>query len=371
MAGRTLFNLRVHRCPSCTATLAVEPGATMVVCEYCDAHVQISRSKAPTPAAPMPPGPGAEVRTPTVVVSQPKVSAFGWVLFSLVLTLGTGGLVFFIVAQQLERFGVTELLELAMKAPKVITSAQLGDGGAPTTAPAPSEKKAKTKKSSKYKAPSKAKKSVDPAPAASAIETKTVRKPKAPEPTGPVLSHADASKQLEPKIMACMRERGVHDILAYMGNTTVGPAKVLGDARSRVDGVRAKIKGTALGKCMDQAAAETRVRAFKSNYLRFSLVNDAVPNPLGKLPEKANREEFERIIATADQRVLACAEKHGEEGAKEVFYFVIDGPSGKPRSVRASYRGRAFKKCAEAIYTELRFPKVQQWEIEITKHLQM
>jgi hypothetical protein len=138
-----------------------------------------------------------------------------------------------------------------------------------------------------------------------------------------------------------------------------------------VDGVREKIKGSELGACMDKAGATVRVRAFKSNYLRFALVNDSVPDPLAHLPEKADRAEVERIIATADPQVLECAKKHGEEGAKEIFMFTIDGPSGKPTSVNAGYRGRAFKRCAEPIYKKLRFPEVRESTVKLTKHLQM
>jgi hypothetical protein len=375
VAGRTIFNLRVHRCPSCTATLAVEPGATLVVCEYCDAHVQIARSKSEPPPKPEP----TYVPDPEhpLVVSEPKVSAFGWVVFSLVLTLGLGGGIFALVAHQLERAGVTDLLAMVTKQAKpLITSGQIEGTAIPATTPDPPAKK-KTKRSSKSKRkkkaskPSTAAEGAKPEKAPKTKSKKVIRKPKLPEPTGPVLSVSDAEAALKPKVLTCMRELGVHDIMAYMGNSKVGAVSVLARSGSRVDGVRASIKGTALGKCMDRAGATLRSRAFKSNYLRFQLVNDAVPDPLGDLPAKADRAEFERIIATADPKILECAKKHGEEGAKEVFYFVIDGPSGKPRRVDASYRSKGFKRCAEPIYKKLSFPKVRQWDVKITKHLQM
>src|SRR5690606_27653796 len=91
--------------------------------------------------------------------------------------------------------------------------------------------------------------------------TKKVAVAAVPAPTGPVLGSSDAQKSLEPAVLECMRAQKVHDLLAYMGNSKVGAVKVLGDSRSRVDGVRAKVQGTALGKCMDKAGASLRVRA--------------------------------------------------------------------------------------------------------------
>ncbi len=96
-----------------------------------------------------------------------------------------------------------------------------------------------------------------------------------------------------------------------------------------------------------------------------------MPNPLAKLPPKFDRKVLRSTIEAADPRVHACASKHGQQGAREVFYFRLDGPSGKVLSVRASYGPKGFRKCAEAVYRGLAFTRVQESEIKYTHHIQL
>lgn len=367
MAGTTIFSLRVLSCPSCSATLPVHGDEGLVVCEYCDARVQVSRTKGTTTVSP------AETMKP-VYTAAPHASTFAWVLAGMVVSLGVSGVMVAVLTGASESEGPDASVPPAIIEAALPQTEPLAESPTPLELPTPSA--SPVPEPTPLDVESGESEPVEAGTGAASVDPPTKKKsttpsPALPAPTGPVLSSGDARGALEPAILDCMRAQGVHDILAYMGNSTVGPVKVLGDSRSRVDGVQAKIKGTTLGKCMDKAGAAVRVRAFKSDYVRFALVNDAVPDPLAALPAKADRDEVDRIIASADPEVLQCAVKHGEEGGKEVFYFVIDGPSGKPSSVRASYLSKGFKKCAEAIYGKLSFPKVREWQIKVTKHLKM
>lgn len=384
-----MFNFRVLRCPACSATLPVGAHDTIVECEYCDARVEVARSKPAPPASPAIEARHAfsapEASAPRSTYSaKPRLSGFVWFLFSLALTVGIAGVVLSVVAAKFDRYGVWDLLAMmkpggqrevkASTPPRRVATASKTKRGA--------KKKARSKSTHEPAEGSEASadaegdddsktQTMQVAAAATKKTSSTKAKTSGPVLTGPVLTASDASKALAPGVLACMREHKVHDILAYMGNSTVGPVKVLGDRRSRVDGMQAKIKGTALGKCMDKAASTTRVRAFKSNYVRFALTNDSVPDPLAHLPAKLDRKAVDGVIATADAKVKTCAAKHGEEGAKEVFYFVIDGPTGKATSVRGSYLSKAFHRCALPHYEKLEFPRAKQWGFKVTKHLQL
>ena len=193
--------------------------------------------------------------------------------------------------------------------------------------------------------------------------------PKAP--AGPVISVAEARKKLEPKVLACMRRSRTHALRAYMGNKGPGPVSVLSDSRTRVDGARTKLAGTALGRCMNDAGKSVRTRASKSNYVRFDLRNNAVRNPLGRLPKKSDRKAVAAVVAAVDDKVRACARKHGQEGLREVFYFKIDGPAGEVLSVRGTYLSKKFRGCAEAHYRKLSFPKVQESDVKYTHDLRV
>ena len=168
-----------------------------------------------------------------------------------------------------------------------------------------------------------------------------------------------------------MRKTRTHSILAYMGNKRVGPVSLLSDSRTRVDGVRSNLRSTSLGRCMNEAGKSVRTRAFKSNYVRLELRNKRVADPLAALPAKPDRNAIKAKIESVDGKVRACARKHNQEGADEVFYFRVDGPTGKVQSVRATYRSKPFRRCAESIYKRLVFPKTRQADVKYTHRLRL
>jgi len=327
----------------------------MVVCEYCAARVQIVRGA--RPAAPPPSS------SPQPHTAVPHWSGFAWVVV-LVMVLVAAGASFAFVA----------LTPRAAPEPSVAPAVSheraavaLGDPvDPPTVTPAiadpPQAERAEDSGGSEV--------ADDPEPPGH--PSSAARKSKAPEaPAGPTVSVSEAKKQLEPKVLACMRQTKTHALLAYMGNKTVGPVSVLPDSRTRVDGLKKKVAGSALGRCMNEAGKSVRTRAFKSNYIILNLRNETAPNPLAGLPAKADRKAVASIVASLDDAVLACARKHGEEGLREVFYVKIDGPTGKVVSARGAYGSKKFRSCAEPLYRKLTFPKVQEHQVEHTHQLQM
>lgn len=346
----------------------------MVVCEYCDARVEIVRRNAPRPVQ--------QPSSSSLYSAMPHYSGLVWVFFIVPLITFAGVAIAFVSSMP---WGWLEQIETITKAVPPIVDPDPGDrveaveaveavqsvdpgGGTPETkAPggtsAAQDASGTGNGSDEPDAPEPPDDDPDPKP---------VRRSVAPaKPTGPVISVDEARKQIEPKVLACMKQTGTHHILAYMGNKKVGPVKVLSDPRTRVDGLRVALARTKLGRCINEAGRSVRTRAFRSNYVRLQLRNEAVPDPLADLPARADRKAIEAAITALDPKVHACARKHGEEGAREVFYFRIDGPTGKVMSARGSYGSRAFRRCSEAVYRGMTFPKVQQHLVKYTHDLQL
>lgn len=359
MASRSIFSLRVARCPACHARLPVRGNEPVVVCEYCDARVELVRRAPPTH------GPAS---TPRRTVAQSHYSGFAWAIVLGATVCGIGAYLALIGALSFAEPSAQGVLE------PTASSSQSGPTREAVVAQ-PAEGPTQSSRS-----PSSFPVSEQPPPRGSSsgqAPPEDPQKAKAPrpkpvqQPSGPVDTVAQAKQKLEPKVLACMRKTKTHALLAYMGNTSVGPVSLLRDSRTRVDGLRAKLAGTSLGRCIDEAGASVRTRAFKSNYVRFELRNDAAPDPLASLPAKADREAIGSTIESRDPKVHACAATHGQQGAHEVFYFAIDGPTGKVLSVRGSYGSKKFRRCAEAVYRTLVFDAVRQYEIKYTHHIQL
>ena len=95
MPSRFALSLRVLRCPGCHASLPVGGKQDVLVCEYCDAHVQVIRSKpAPAPPPPPPRQAPAPPREVHIYKAAPHYSGCAWIVFLFVL-LGIGGAVVF------------------------------------------------------------------------------------------------------------------------------------------------------------------------------------------------------------------------------------------------------------------------------------
>jgi hypothetical protein len=315
----------------------------MIACEYCDARVEVGRRAA------------TKTTAPARHVAAPHYSGFAWGLLLFAVVTVAGGAFVFVAASPTSTEAPVTAADATEARPAVVAEVQPVASPATPARPAAEPEPAPTPE--------------EPSPAP--VVAPTPKTPAAHAGTGPVISVAQAKAQLEPKVLACMRANRTYSLLAYMGNNGVGAVTVLSDSRTRVDGRTAKVAGTKLGRCMNEAGKSVRTRANKSNYVRFELRNAAVPDPLAGLPAKADRKAVAATIVAKNPDIVACARKHGEEGSREVFYFKIDGPTGKVTSVRGSYRSRAFRSCAEAIYRKLSFAKVQEPETKYTHDLQM
>jgi len=351
MASSSIFAMQVIRCPACHARLPVDGRAAIVRCEYCDARVEIERRAGPAPN-PM----------PRRHVAQPQYSGFAWslVLVPVVFLISTG-----ITAYQwfFARDAATVTATAPVAAPAPIAAPQvptihevdLPDPPPPATVP-PDEPEPPAKAPTEVPQPTRPRVPNDTKPAT---------------PTGPVISVDEARKQLEPMARACLQKAGAHHLLAYMGNTKLGPVKLLPDSRTRVDGVKVALAKTALGRCLDEAGAKVRTSALKSDYVRLDVRNAGVADPLAGLPANADQKAVRGVIAAFDDDVKACARKHGVEGSRESFRFTIDGPSGKVASVTGTWLAKPFRACAEAIYAKARFEKVRASSYQVTYPLQL
>ncbi|MEX1365455.1 MAG: hypothetical protein AB1Z98_20175 [Nannocystaceae bacterium] len=361
MAARSIFSLRVVRCPACHARLPIGGGEAMVVCEYCDARVEVVRRATPRPAPSA--GTSSAASPPTRRhVATARFSSFMWTLLLAPLVIGVAIAASVYVA-------TTPGAAAFLDPPTVSTTPSAPRGSSaiphpPPPTPSPPAAPEPARGGDEPPAPA-----TDRPPEPTRDEPPRAQPSRAPQ--GPVLSVAEAKAALEPKVLACMRTHRVHRLLTYLGNKTAGPVSLLRAPGSRVDGLRTTLVGTKLGRCIDQAGATVRTRAVKSNYVRLQLRNDQVADPLASLPAKADRDAIVATIETRDAQARACAAKHGQQGLREVFYFAIDGPTGEVISVRNGYGSKAFGRCATAAYRALKFGRVQQLEVKHTHHIQL
>jgi hypothetical protein len=401
MGSRTLFALRVIRCPACHARLPVEGGELVVKCEYCDAHVQLAGSgpkkkKKKQPAQPQPPpavaAPVADA--PTTHTAQPHYSGFAWVVFlvPLLSVLGVAVSVFLSAGLQ---WGDLEMLwhdltnQREAPTESVAAPERVERSDAPDEAGETGDETASDEEELDEDEPGRVGRFFDrlseraeqteqaEAEAAAARARARARQRAAAtpaEPQGPVLSVAEAKAALEPKVRACMQAANVHHVTARMGNAAVGGVSILTSANvftPRVDGAEVRrLPSTPLGQCMNEAGKQVRTRAFKSNYVIIDVRNPSVPNPLGDLPQSPGPDALAAAVSALDAQVQACAKQHGEEGRGSTPIRIrVDGPTGKLMWARPLYTGNAFNRCAEAVYRKGEYPKAQRHWYDHTHHV--
>lgn len=371
MASRTLFSLRVIRCPACHARLPVHGGESIVACEYCDARVQIQRHRSAPPPHPLAPTPHP------VHTATPHYSGFAWIAFVVpLLAIGGSAVAFFVQAGGSPPWADHE----APPAPVQVSDR----GGEPdaVVAEAPVLEEGPSATGSEDEGPGRVgalfqeleeraernKKSDDPEPSGPR------RAPAPRQPRGPVLGVPEAKKQLEPKVLQCMKAAAVHHVTARMGNKSVGGVSILTSAavaKPRVDGTVVNLPKTKLGRCIDAAGKTVSTRAFKSNYIIIDVRNPSVPDPLGDLPKTPSRDAVAATVSALDDRVHACAEQHGERGRKTNLHIRYDGPSGKLSSVNGSYTSKSFNRCVRDVYRSATFPKARQHEVTYTHRIEL
>ena len=381
MGSRTLFSLRVIRCPACHARLPVEGGETMVTCEYCDARVQLcARGAAPRPAKPQPATRPAQVDAPSVPppthTATPHYSGFAWVvlLVPLLSTLGVATSVFMSLGIEIPWDDLRELVyhRSEPEVPKTPDSRDTvrSEGALATVPPEADERGEDEEEEDQEEDVGRVGRFFSTlSERAEQAETKNAKpKPNRPraaptpgQPTGPILSVAEAKKQLEPEILKCLKAAGVHRVTARMGNKSVGGVSVLevsSAPRPRVDGaIASKFHATKLGRCMNEAGQGVRTEAFGGNYIIVDVRNADVPDPLGDLPVRPSSEALDAALAPLDGEVKACAKRHGEAGRSTRIRVRIDGPSGKVLSVDATRTKKAFERCVEPLYKKTTMPR--------------
>lgn len=382
MGSRTLFSLKVIRCPACHARLPVQGGETVVKCEYCDARVQLSGASPPKPKRPAPVfEPAPPIEQPTTHVATPHYSGFAWIML-LVPFLSTAGVVVSLLMSTGVAVPWDDLLGhlQTRPEPEVVERAEEGgadrsDQGELMTLPPDEETLDEVVEDDEpgrvgrlFAQLSERAEEADPKD--QPRPTRTRSSPKQPE--GPVLSVAEAKKQLEPDILKCLKAAKVHRVTARMGNKTVGGVAILGSAsvaKPRVDGKVVKLATTALGRCMNEAGKTVRTSAFGGNYIIVDVRNPDVRDPLGDLPEQPPREALVAAVTALDDQVKTCAKTHGQQGRRTGIRLRIDGPSGKLLSANASHTSKAFSRCVETLYRGIGFPKTQRPEVEYHHNL--
>ncbi len=339
VASSSSSGTHVRRCPACNARLPIVAGATLVVCEYCDARVELGR--------------GVRTVVPGRQVAPARQSS-AWIVVVPIAVVLVGG---------------ATAASAWLRAQQIASSTQVTDAPAAVRAPAPVALHAPTPTPTPTPAPTL---TPTPTPTPTPAHTHTgPRKPRVELPSGPVITVEEARKQLEPKVRACMGKAGAHHLLAYMGNSTSGPVKLLSDSRTSVDGKKLALAKTSLGKCIDAAGAAVHTAAFKSNYVRLDVRNDDVPDPLGSLPASADMAAVREVLRSSDAAVKACARKHGALGTRDSFRIEIDGPAGKPTLVQSHHDSSGYRRCAEAIYAKARFAKVKASSYSVSYSIEL
>jgi hypothetical protein len=399
MGSRTLFALRVIRCPACHARLPVQGADSVVRCEYCDAHVQLGGSgpkkkkkkqqHGHQPVAPSPHAPSV-AEAPTHV-AQPHYSGCAWIVFIIPLlsVVGVGISVFASMGLQ---WGDVEMLWHDLTGSPSGTREPAGSpeplaqdqDRAPQAGSETDEDAEETDEIEEEAEPGRVGRlfsnladRAEQAEAEAAAEKKRAAArqrrraatPSEPEPSGPLLSVSEAKTKLEPAVLECMKTAGVHHVTARMGNAKEGGVSILMSAsapRPRVDGAQVNLPSTALGRCMNAAGARVRTQAFKGNYVIIDVRNPAAQNPLRHLPREPAYDEIRAVVKSFDVRVHACAREHGDQGRRRTpIRLRFDGPTGKLVSVSPMHTSKGFNACVEAVYREGAYPKTQQHVVEL------
>ncbi len=199
----------------------------------------------------------------------------------------------------------------------------------------------------------------------------TAARDRAPARTDPILSKQQAQQVLEPELLSCMKQHGVHYLITRLGNERRGgdvpPLQLTGT--SVVD--YAPVPGFAkspLGRCIAKAADAVRAPAYSGNYIYFGLRNDAVPDPLGDAPARLDAAAAKRALVALDDEARECAARFPRDsrpGESLSITVRFSGASGRVTTVAPYYvePKSAYARCLSSVYGKAqvgRFKKIDE-----------
>jgi hypothetical protein len=213
-------------------------------------------------------------------------------------------------------------------------------------------------------------------PAQDVPETPVGGRPKAasaPVYTGPISTKKDAEQILEPELLACMKEQGVHYLITRLGNQRRGASvPPLGLTGTTVVDYKSTpgFASTPLGRCVTRAASAVRAPAYGGNYIYFGLRNDSVPDPLAGAPARLDAKAAEQALAARDDEARDCTTRSpagsrpGESVSVMVFF---EGATGEVSRVEPYYVDlkSAYGRCLSSVYRKVTIDKFREIEQKV------
>ena len=191
--------------------------------------------------------------------------------------------------------------------------------------------------------------------------------PAIPEQTGPILPKAEAEKVLKEPLLDCLRESGHYTMYVRIGQgydaPTTGPLAPLLIVYDKaiIDYWDVEnFTATPLGTCVAKAAREVRTRAFKGNYMYFSITNEAVPDPLADADKTINRKVADTQLSAFDEEARECAQRHpqyAQPGKTISFSIKFRGVDGSVTEVLPFYvKDSPYCTCLKKTYQKAKVP---------------
>lgn len=345
-------------CSNCGAPLKGAADQTIATCSYCQA---VTRLQPPSPQAP------ASARSPGA--GQARI-VVGLTVGALLVT----GVIAAIIAQSGSRRTIATVTtggEAATPAPELlVTEAHEVETAAPDEAAIPDGQGADDDVRQ------------EPADAAAVPSGGTKARKSASRsaraPTGPVSSKKDAQQVLEPEVLSCMKEHGVHYLITRLGNkrkgATVPPLGLTGT--SVVDYKPTPgFARTPLGRCVARAARAVRAPAYGGDYIYLGLRHDAVPDPLAAAPARLDAAAAKQALSALDDEARDCAARKpsGSRPGESVSVMVrFHGATGQVSDVRPNYvdKKSPYGRCLSSVYGKATVGKFREIEHKVMHVIQ-
>jgi hypothetical protein len=193
----------------------------------------------------------------------------------------------------------------------------------------------------------------------------------APARTDPILTKQQAQQVLEPELLSCMRQHGVHYLITRLGNERRGgdvpPLKLTGTTIVDYQPTPG-FATTPLGLCVARAGHAVRAPAYGGNYIYFGLRNEAVPDPLSDAPARLDAAAATRALAALDDEARDCAKRHPADsrpGEAVRISVRFGGAGGRVTRVSPFYveAQSAYGRCLSSVYGKAqiaRFKKIEE-----------
>lgn len=195
---------------------------------------------------------------------------------------------------------------------------------------------------------------------------------------GPVSSKKEAQQVLEPEVLSCMKEHGVHYLITRLGNKrkggTVPPLGLTGT--SIVDyAPTPRFARTPLGRCVAGAAKAVRAPAYGGDYIYLGLRQNAVPDPLAAAPARLDTAAAKQALSALDDEARDCATRKpsgsrpGESVSVMVHFY---GATGQVSDVRPHYvdTKSPYGRCLSSVYGKATVGKFREIDHKVLHVLQ-